>query len=1037
MLDSLIRWSLHNRVVVLAAAAGFLVWGGNAVTGMPVDVLPDVTAPTVTVLVEGHGMAPTDMEALVTFPIESSLNGASGVRRVRSATAVGIAVIWADFEWGEDIFRARQTVTEKLAAVSATLPEAVDPPVLAPLSSIMGEIMFVALESATHSPLDLRTTAETLVRRRLLATPGVSQVTVIGGEQRQFEVLVDPERLADFGVPLSAVEDALRGANRNTSAGFRLAGGQEYLIQGVGRLTGLDTIGATVISAPDRRPIRVRDIAEVRVGESLKRGDGAHNGQPAVILGVHRQPDVNTLTLTRTLDDVLDEIRADLPAGMQLDAALFRQSDFIELALGNLTDALRDGTLLVVLVTFVFLANLRAGAITLLAIPLSLLAAIVGLRFWGLSINSMTLGGMAIAVGALVDDAIIDVENVTRRLRENARRAQAERLPALEVVYRASREVRGSIVFATLIVMLVFLPLFFLPGVEGRLLQPLGLAYLISLFASLVVALTVTPALCAYLLPGVRRVLEGREPTLTRFLKRHYRRLLPHALDHPRAVISASALLLIVAIAAIPQMGRAFLPAFNEGALVISAVTLPGTSLAESNALGTAIERLLLEIPEVASTARRTGRAELDEHVQGVESAEIDVRLVPNGRPRDEVLLEIRERLSLVPGTNITVGQPISHRIDHMLSGSRANIAVKVFGDDLVVLRELGSRAVQVMQEVPGLVDLALEPQADIPTVRVDFDRSALARHGLPTGQAADALQTALLGREVGQIIEGQMIWPLILRYAPTDMSDLDAIWQTRIDMPSGARVPLGSLADIAEDRGPNFIGRENVQRRIVATANVAGRDLGSVVRDVQDRVTASVALPDGYRVEFGGQFEAEAEASRLLLGLGLGVVAAIFLILLSAFRSARDAAIVMINLPLALIGGVVGVFLGDGVLSIAVLIGFISLFGIATRNGIMLVSHVRRLLQDEGVTDGRDAVIQGSVNRLVPILMTALSTGLALLPVALGFGEPGSEIQAPLALVIVCGLLSSTVLNMFVVPSLYWKSLRQSTAPGLPLSQT
>ena len=1026
MLDSLIRWSLHNRVVVVAAAAGFLVWGGNALTGMPVDVLPDVTAPTVTVLVEGHGMAPTEMEALVTLPIESSLNGASGVRRVRSATAVGIAVIWADFEWGEDIFRARQTVTEKLAAVSATLPDAVDPPVLAPLSSIMGEIMFVALESATHSPLDLRTTAETLVRRRLLATPGVSQVTVIGGDRRQFEVLVDPERLADFGVSLRAVEEALRGANQNTSAGFRLAGGREYLIQGVGRLTDLDTIGATVISAPDGRPIRVRDIAELRVGESLKRGDGSHNGQPAVILGIHRQPDVNTLALTRTLDGILDDIRADLPAGMQLDAALFRQSDFIELALNNLTDALRDGTVLVVLVTFIFLANLRSGAITLLAIPLSLLAAVVGLRFWGLSINSMTLGGMAIAVGALVDDAIIDVENVTRRLRENARLAPTERLQALEVIYRASREIRSSIVFATLIVMLVFLPLFFLPGVEGRLLQPLGLAYLISLFASLVVALTVTPALCAYLLPGARRMLERGEPALARVLKQRYRRLLPHALDHGRTVMGASALFLIAAIAAIPLMGRAFLPAFNEGALVISAVTLPGTSLAESNALGSAIERLLLQIPEVVSTARRTGRAELDEHVQGVESAEIDVRLEPDGRPRHEVLLEIRERLSLVPGTNITVGQPISHRIDHMLSGSRANIAVKIFGDDLVLLRELGNQAVEAMRGVPGLVDLALEPQADIPTVRVDFDRSALARHGLPAGQAAVRLETALLGREVGQIIEGQMTWPLVLRYAPTDMADLDAMWQTRIDMPAGARVPLGSLADIAEDRSPNFIGRENVQRRIVATANVAERDLGSVVRDVQDRVTAGVALPEGYRVEYGGQFEAEAAASRLLLGLGLGAVAAIFLILLSAFRSARDAAIVMINVPLALIGGVVGVFLGDGVLSIAVLIGFIALFGIATRNGIMLVTHIRRLSEDEGVTDRREAVIQGSVNRLVPILMTALSTGLALLPVAVGFGEPGSEIQAPLALVIVCGLVSSTLLNMFVVPSLYWNSLRK-----------
>ncbi|MEE8130898.1 MAG: efflux RND transporter permease subunit, partial [Vicinamibacterales bacterium] len=593
MVDGLIRWSLQNRVVVLAGAAAFLVWGGYDSTRIPVDVLPDMTAPTVTVLVEGRGMAPTDMEALVTFPIEASLNGASGVRRVRSATAVGIAVIWADFDWGEDVYRARQTVTEKLTAVSATLPDEVGPPVLAPLSSIMGEIMFVALESTAHTPLELRTTAETLVRRRLLATPGVSQVTVIGGEKRQFEVLVDPERLADYGVALSAVENALRGANRNTSAGFRLAGGQEYLIQGIGRLRDLESIGATVITAYDTRPIRVRDIAELRVGESLKRGDGSRNGRPAVILGIHRQPAVNTLALTRDLDTVLDQIRADLPAGMQLDAALFRQADFIELALGNLTTALRDGTLLVVFVTLVFLANLRAGAITLLAIPLSLLAAVVGLRLFGLSINSMTLGGMAIAVGALVDDAIVDVENVTRRLRENAMLPSAERLPVLEVVYRASREIRSSIVFATMIVMLVFLPLFFLAGVEGRLLQPLGVAYLISLFASLVVALTVTPALCAYLLPGVRSVLEGREPALATALKRRYQRLLPYALDHARLVIVAAALMLIGAVAAIPLMGRSFLPTFNEGALVISAVTLPGTSLAESNALGTAIEELL------------------------------------------------------------------------------------------------------------------------------------------------------------------------------------------------------------------------------------------------------------------------------------------------------------------------------------------------------------------------------------------------------------------------------------------------------------
>ena len=679
--------------------------------------------------------------------------------------------------------------------------------------------------------------------------------------------------------------------------------------------------------------------------------------------------------------------------------------------------------------TLVFLANLRAAGITLVAIPLSLLAAVVGLRLAGLSINSMTLGGMAIAVGALVDDAIVDVENVTRRLRENARLPVAERRPTLEVIYQASREIRSSIVFATVIVMLVFLPLFFLAGVEGRLLQPLGFAYLISLFASLVVALTVTPALCAYLLPGVTSILEGREPALASALKRGYQRLLPHTLHHPRLVMGTAGLLLVGTLATTPLMGRAFLPAFNEGALVISAVTLPGTSLAESNVLGSAIERLLLEVPEVVATARRTGRAELDEHVQGVEAAEIDVRLAPEGRPREVVLQEIRDRLSLVPGTDITIGQPISHRIDHMLSGSRANIAVKIFGDDLGVLRAAGDQVVSAMQDIPGLVDLALEPQADIPTVRVRFDRAALARHGLTAGQAALALETALLGREVGQILDGQMIFPLILRYKPTDMADLDALWQTRIDMPGGARVPLGSVADIVEDRGPNFIGRENVQRRIVVTSNVAGRDLGSVVADVRARVAADVTLPDGYRVEYGGQFEAEADASRLLRGLGLAAVAGIFLLLFSAFHSARDAAIVMVNLPLALIGGVVGVFLGDGVLSVAALIGFISLFGIATRNGIMLVSRIRSLREDEGVRDPRDAIIRGSVDRLVPILMTALSTGLALVPIALGFGEPGSEIQAPLALVIVCGLFSSTALNMFVVPAIYWSSVRERAA--------
>ena len=1026
MLDALIAWSVRNRLVVVALAAAGLAWGAVVAARMPVDVLPDLTAPTVTVLIEGYGMAPGDMESLVTIPIESALNGSSGVRRIRSATAVGIAVVWVDFDWGADPYRARQTVTEKLGTVVAGLPEEVEPPVLAPLSSIMGEIMFVALEPAEESaaasggpaptPLEIRTTAEVVVRRRLLATPGVSQVTVIGGERRQYEVLVDPVRLADYGVPLSTVETALRGASRNTSAGFRLAGGQEYLIQGSGRAAGIDGIGETVVATRDMRPIRIRDLAELRVGESLKRGEGSHNGRPAVILGIHRQPDVNTLALTSDLDRVLDELAAELPPGMQLSTRLFRQADFIALAITNLNTALRDGMLLVIAVTLIFLASLRASAITLLAIPLSLLAAVASLSAAGLTINSMTLGGMAIAVGALVDDAIVDVENVTRRLRENARLPEGARRPVLDVVIDASREIRRSIVFATVIVMLVFVPLFFLAGVEGRLLQPLGFAYLIALGASLVVALTVTPALAAYLLPSASGIRVGREPRLTATLRRWYGAILPSVVRRPEWVIAIALFLFVIALASTPRMGRGFLPSFNEGALVVSAVTLPGTSLAESDALGSAIERLLLEVPEVEATSRRTGRAELDEHVQGVESAEIDVRLTPGGRPRETVLAEIRERLSLVPGTNITIGQPISHRIDHMLSGSRANIAVQIFGRDLAVLRALGNNAAAAMAGIDGLVDVALEPQADIPTVRVGFDRGALARHGLPAGEAAATLETALLGRQVGQIIEGPVLVPLVLRHVRPDLADLDQVRQTLFDVPAGARVPLGSLADVVEDRSPNFIGRENGERRIVVTANTAGRDLGSVVDDVQARVDAGVALPAGYRVEYGGQFEAEQAASRLLIALGLAAVAGIFLLLATAFGSARDAAIVMINLPLALIGGVAGVFLGDGILSVASLIGFIALFGIASRNGIMLVTHIRRL-QQAGMEAGA-AVVRGSVDRLIPILMTAVSTGLALTPVALGAGQPGSEIQAPLALVIVTGLVTSTALNMFVVPA-------------------
>ena len=1022
MIDSLIRWSLRNRLLVLMMAAGFLGWGGYLLSTMPVDVLPDLTAPTVTILVEGRGMAPTEMESLVTFPIEAALNGGAGVRRVRSATAVGVAIIWVEFEWGEDIYRARQIVTEKLNLVASSLPPEVKRPILSPISSIMGEILFIALESEKHSPLEVRTVADTMLRRRLLAVPGVSQVTPIGGGEKQYQVIVSPTKLTTYGVSLNQVEEALRQSNRNTSAGFLVAGGQEYLIQGIGRVSNTDDIGQTVVASRSTRPVLIRDLGEVRIGEAIKRGEGSRNGKPAVILGIQKQPGANTLELTHALDNVLDEIQASLPAGMRIDKQIFRQADFIEISIRNLVAALRDGGLLVIVIIFIFLANLRATAITIVAIPLSLVAAVLGMKIAGATINTMTLGGMAIAVGALVDDAIIDVENVFRRLRENAQLPPEARKPVLDVVYQASSEIRSSIVFATLIIMLVFLPLFFLGGVEGRLLRPLGLAYVVALFASLVVALTVTPALCSYLLPQTKAITHGREPGFLRWLKRVYERQLPWALNHSSLILLGFSLLLGVALMGFFWMGRSFLPEFNEGTLTISAVTLPGTSLAESDKLGRKIEEILLKVPEVVATARRTGRAELDEHVQGVESAELDVGLRMGGRSKQEMLKDMRARLSLVPGMNTTIGQPISHRIDHMLSGTRANIAVKIFGDDLATLRSLARRVEATMRDVPGVVDLSTEQQTDIPTLRIRFDRSALARYGLPAGAAAETLQTVLVGKEVEKIFEGQLTFPLVVRCPQETAADLDSIGQALIDTPSGARIPLAAVAEIREDRSPNFVTRENVQRKIVVTCNVAGRDLRGVVNDVERHVKASVSLPAGYHIQYGGQFESEAEASRLLFWLGIVVILGILVILATALRSFGDALIIMFNLPLALIGGVAGVFVSGGILSVASLIGFITLFGIATRNGIMMVSHIKHLMEAEGVRDFRQAVLRGALERLSPILMTALAAGLALIPVALGTGKPGSEIQAPMATVILFGLLSSTALNMIVVPAAYFR---------------
>lgn len=1028
MLDSLIRWSLHNRAVVLFMTAALLIWGGYSIRDTPLDVLPDLTAPTVTVLVEARGTAPTEMEALVTFPIESAINGAPGVRRVRSATAVGVAVIWVEFDWGQEIHRARQTVNEKLSLVSAALPSNVDKPYLAPISSIMGEILFVTLESDRHSGMELRTVADTVLRRRILAVPGVAQVVPTGGDQKQYQVLVSPQALRQFSVSLNDVENALRQGSQNTSAGFRVAGGQEYLIQGVGRASSEESISSIAVTSRDGRPIFVRDVAQVRIGPALKRGEGSHNAAPAVVLGIQKQPGANTLELTRRLDATLDEIQLGLPPGMKIDKQVFRQADFIERSLENLTKALRDGAILVVIVVVLFLMNVRAAIITLLAIPVSVLTAVLTMNWFGFTINSMSLGGLAIAIGELVDDAIIDVENVMRRLRENTQKPEAERLPALEVIYRASSEIRSSVVFATVIVVLVFLPLFALSSVEGRLLTPLAFAYIVSLTASLAVALTVTPALCSLLLPNARSILKGHEPWLVTQLKRMYRPALNWSLDHPISVVIPAILLIVAAGAALSRTGRAFLPEFNEGTLTISAVTLPGTSLADSDNLGRGLERILLGIPEVASTARRTGRAELDEHVQGVESAELDVTLRMKDRPKAEVLNEIRERVTLLPGMNVTVGQPISHRIDHMLSGTRANIAVKVFGDDLVLLRSLARQIESAMKGINGVVDLSVEQQADIPTVRVRVRPEDAARFGLQPGDVATKIQTAFVGIEVNRILEGQISFPLVVRYPETRLEDLSVIGKTLIDSPSGAKVPLDSVADVYEDRSPNFISREGVQRKIVVQCNVAGRDLLGVVNEIEGAVGAQVKLPQGYRVEYGGQFESEAEASRRLLVLGGGVIVAILLILATAFHSTRDALIIMLNLPLALVGGVAGLYFAGGILSVASIIGFITLFGIATRNGIMLVAHIRHLQEAEGVTDLRQAVAVGATERLAPILMTALAAGLALVPIAAGMGTPGSEIQAPMAMVILFGLLSSTALNMVVVPAVYFAAGRHRT---------
>jgi CzcA family heavy metal efflux pump len=1026
-MDKLIQWALSNRVLVIVAALLLTVFGIHTATRMPVDVFPDLTAPTVTVITEAHGMSPTEVETQITFPIETAVNGASGVRRVRSATAVGISVVWVEFEWGTDIRNARQIVSEKLSGVTGDLPPEGERPTLAPQSSIMGEILFLALSSDQHSPAELRSYAEVSLRRRLLAVPGVSQVTPIGGGDKQFQVVVNPAALQAHNVTLNEVIRALEAGNENVSAGIINERGAEWLVTGMGRIHSLDDIGATVVTARDGVPTLVRDLGEVKIGEAQKRGEGSAMGKPAVILGLQKQPGANTLELTERLDAVLADVKAKLPEGMQLKTDIFRQADFISVSVRNVQTALLEGVVLVAVVMLLFLANLRATLITLTAIPLSLVTAVLALKWFGASINTMTLGGMAIAIGALVDDAVIDVENVLRRLRENHHKPEGKRRPILQVVFDASVEIRSSIVFATLIIALVFIPIFFLAGVEGRLLQPLGVAYLVALAASLVVAVTVTPVLCYFLLPRSKGVLADHEPRFVQWLKARYAPILQSALAHPWRFTLPAMVVLALALFATTRMGRAFLPEFNEGSLTISAVTLPGTSLAESDALGRVVEQTLLSFPEVVSVSRRTGRAELDEHAQGVESAELDVSIHTKDRSKSEFLEALREALSTVPGMNITIGQPISHRIDHMLSGTRANIAVKIFGADLYQLRALAEQARQAMQGVAGVVDLSVEQQTEVPVLKIKFEREAIARHALTIREVANTVEAALQGVKASRVLEGQTSYDLVVRLENAESWELDTLGDVLVDTPAGAKVPLRSLARIQRDTGPNQILREQVERKIVVQCNVAGRDVTGVVNDIQELVNPILAATPGYRVEYAGQFESAAEAGRTLTLVSIGVVIGIGFLLHLAFRSARDAALIMLNLPLALIGGVAGVFVGGGVLSVASIIGFITVFGIATRNGIMLVSHIRHLQEHEGVTDFREAVRRGALERLVPILMTALSAGLALIPLALGGDKPGNEIQTPMAIVILFGLLTSMVLNMIIVPALYFRLGRPS----------
>ena len=1024
MLNAIIHYALHNRLVVLALAALLLIGGGITAGRMDVDVFPDLTAPTVVVMTESHGMAPEEVERLVTFPIESAVNGAAGVRRVRSSSAMGISIVWVEFEWGTQVPIARQTVTEKLGALQGTLPAGVSEPMLAPQSSIMGEIMLVALtlDSASSGDeqqrMDLRTTAEWSLRPRLQSVPGVANVIVMGGLNKQYQIEADPFRMRRFGVTLKEMEEACAGSNANSAGGVVTQFGQEYIVRGNARTADVDEIGQVVVTMKDGMPVRIADLATVRMGHSDRIGDAALRTGPAVVLTISKQPGANTLELTERLDRTLEDLRTSLPAHVRMHTDIFRQSDFIDASINNVKRSLVEGSIFVVIVLLIFLMNWRSTVISLLAIPLSLLVSILALELLGFSINTMSLGGMAIAIGALVDDAIIDVDNVLKRLRENVALPREERRPVLQVIYDASTEIRASILNATLIIIAAFVPLFFLSGMEGRMLAPLGVSFIVALFASLIVAVTVTPVLCHLLLTNEAQLERQREGgLLVRQLKAWYATALERALLVRRALVIVAVLLFAGCMALLSTLGRSFLPEFNEGSLVIAVVSLPGISLEQSNTIGKRVEELLLTVPEVQGTTRRTGRAERDEHAQGVNSSEVEVPFTLGERGREGFMAEVREKLSAVSGASITIGQPIGHRIDHMLSGTRANIAVKLFGPDLSDLFSQANRIKDAIAETPGLVDLSVEQQIDIPQLRIDARRGMLSRNGITTGAFTNFVDVAVAGEKVGEVFEGERRFDMVLRYRKDLRDNMEALRNLPIDAVGGA-VPLSAVADVRSASGPSTINRENVQRRIVVSANVSGRDLRGVVEEIQERINAQVTLLPGYHVEYGGQFESEQAASRTLTLASILALGVILLLLFQEFKEVKLAGIILLNLPLALIGGVLAAWLGGGTLSIPAIIGFITLFGVATRNGILLVSHYGHL-EAQGVPVAK-AVVHGSIDRLTPILMTALTAALALIPLALASDEPGNEIQSPMAKVILGGLLSSTLLNMFLIPAVY-----------------